>query len=73
LCGVLDDCDDSLEFFGCDFTSALVQVDIGLLADEVGVATADTLDPGQGVHNFLFAIDVGVEETKNELEVRLLS
>jgi hypothetical protein len=50
-----------------------VQVDIGLLADQVGVAAPDTLDLGQGVHDLLLAIDVGVEETKNELEVRLLS
>ena len=50
-----------------------VQVDISLLADQVGVAASDTLDLGQGVHDLLFAIDVGVEETKDELEVRLLS
>jgi hypothetical protein len=78
LCRVLDDGDDSLEFFRGDFTSAvkvalvpslvrpkanvdpipLVQVDIGLFADQVGVAATDTLDPGQGVHDFLLAIDV---------------
>jgi hypothetical protein len=43
----------------------LVQVDIGLLADQVGVATADTLDLGQGVHDLLFTIDVGVQKTQN--------
>lgn len=46
----------------------LVQVDIGFLADQVGVAATDTLDPGQGVHDLLFAIDVGVEKTKDELD-----
>lgn len=51
----------------------LGQVDIGLLADQVGVTTADTLDTGQGVHNLLLAIDVGVKQTQNELEVRLLA
>lgn len=51
----------------------LVQVDIGLLADQVGVTTTDTLDLGQGVHDLFLSIDVGVEETENELEVRLLT
>ena len=51
----------------------LVEVNIGLLADQVGVTTTNTLDLGQGVHDFLFAIDVGVEQTDNVLEVRLLA
>lgn len=60
---------------GVDRTSklsrALVQVDIGLLADEVGVAATDTLDLGEGVDNLLLAVNVGVEQTQDELEVRL--
>lgn len=28
LCGVLDDCDDSLEFFGCKFTGAVSPLSI---------------------------------------------
>lgn len=50
-----------------------VQVYIGLFADQVGVTASDTLDLGEGVHDLLLAIDVGVEQTKNELEVGLLS
>ena len=46
----------------------LIEVDIGLLAHQVGVTTADTLDAGQGVHNLLLAIDVGVEKTENVLD-----
>lgn len=46
----------------------LVQVDIGLLADQVGVSATDTLDLGQCVHDLLLAIDVGVEETQDELD-----
>ena len=46
----------------------LVQINIGLLADQVGVTTTDTLDSGQGVHDLLLSIDVGVEETENELD-----
>ena len=70
---VLDDGDNSLQLFGGELTSALVQVNIGLLADQVGVTTTDTLDLGQGVHDLLLAIDVGVQKTQDELEVRLLS
>ena len=47
----------------------LVEVNIGLLADTVGVSSAHALDSGQGVHDLLLAIDVGVEQTQDELEV----
>lgn len=43
----------------------LVQIDIGLLADQVGVSATDTLDLGQGIHNLLLAIDVGVQKTQD--------
>ena len=36
----------------------LVQIHVRLLADQVAVAAAHTLDFGQGVHDFLFAIDL---------------
>ena len=51
----------------------LVQIHIGFFANQIGVTASDTFDLGEGVHDFLLAINVGVEETKNELEVRLLS
>jgi hypothetical protein len=66
--GVLDDCDQSLEFFGGEVTGALGKIDIGLLADQVGVSATDTLNLGQGVHDLLLAIDVGVQQTNNVLE-----
>lgn len=50
----------------------LGQVDIGLLANQVGISPTDTLDSGQGVHNLLLAIDVGIEETQDELNCILL-
>lgn len=61
--------------FSINLTASVpfVQVDISLLADQIGVATSDTLDLGQRIHDLLFAIDVGVEKTEDELEVRLLS
>jgi hypothetical protein len=51
----------------------LGEVDIGLLADEVGVTATDTLDLGQRVHDLLLAVNIGVEQTQDELEVRLLA
>jgi hypothetical protein len=39
----------------------LVQINIGLFADQVGVTTSDALDTGQSIHNLLFAIDVGIQ------------
>ena len=51
----------------------LVQVNIGLFANQVRVAASNTLDFRESVHDLLLAIDVGVEETEDELEVRLLS
>ena len=50
----------------------LIQVHIGFLANQVGVTASNALDLGEGVHDLLLAIDIGVEETENELEVRLL-
>ena len=49
----------------------LIQVHIGFFANQVGVTASNALDLGEGVHDLLLAIDVGVEETKDELEVRL--
>lgn len=55
-----------------ELSGALAQVDICLLADEVGVTATDTLDLGEGVDDLLLAVDVGVEQTQDELKVRLL-
>lgn len=70
---VLDDGDDALKLFGGKVTGALGEIDIGLLADQVGVTATDTSDLGQGVHDLLLAIDVRVQQTDDVLEVRLLS
>ena len=51
----------------------LVEIDIGFFADKIGVSASDTLYLGESVHDFLLAVDIGIEETKDELEVRLLS
>jgi hypothetical protein len=51
----------------------LGKIDVGLLADQVRVSATDTLDLGHGIHDLLLAIDVGVQQSKDELEVALLS
>ena len=56
---------------GVEGNKPLVEIDIGLLADQVGVSATDTLDLGQGEHDLLLSVDIGVEETDNELKVRL--
>ena len=50
-------------------TSALVHVNVGLFADDVGETATDTLNRGHGVHNLLLAINVGTEDTQNVLEI----
>jgi len=70
---VLDDSDDTLKLFGGKFTSALVQVDISLLADQVGITPSNTLDLGQGIHDLLLTVHIVVEETQDKLEVRFLT
>jgi hypothetical protein len=47
--------------------SPLVQVDIGLLADQVRVTTTNTLDLGKGEHDLSTTLDVGVQQTQNVL------
>lgn len=46
-----------------------VHIDVGLLAHDVGEATANTLDGGERKHNLLLTIDIRVENTKNMLEI----
>ena len=36
----------------------LIEINVGLFADQVAVSATDTLDLGQGVHHFLLAIDL---------------
>lgn len=68
---VLDDGNETLKLLRGELTGALVQVDIGLLAHQVGVATTDTLDLGQGVDDLLLSVNVCVEQTQNVVEVAL--
>ena len=69
LARVLHNSDDLFDLFFAQLTSPPVQINIGLLEDKVGVTTTNTLDGGQGEHDASLSINVGVENTKNVLEV----
>ncbi len=43
--------------------SPLVEVNVRLLADDVGEPSADTLDLGEGVHHLVLAVHIGVKQT----------
>merc|ERR1719365_176768 len=70
LARVLHDGDDLLGLLLRELTGALAEGNVGLLQDDVGITSTDTLDGGQRKHNIGFSLNVGVENTKNMLEVR---
>lgn len=63
LTWVLHDGDNSLQLFLGQLTGTLVQVNVGLLTDQVRVSSTDTSNLGQGVHDLDSTIDVGVQQT----------
>jgi len=46
-----------------------VHVNIGLLAANVGITAANTLDGSHGKHDLLLSINVGVQHTQNVLKI----
>lgn len=50
------------------FSGPLVQINVGLLEDNVGVSAANSLDGGHGDAHLAFAFDVCVHKTQNVLE-----
>ena len=64
---------DSLELLLSQLTSALVQIDLSLLADKVGKSSANTANLAQGVHDLTSATDVGVQNTQQTLEISILN
>jgi hypothetical protein len=49
----------------------LAEVDIGLLADKVGVTPTNTLNLREGVHDFTLAVHVRVQQTQDVLELNV--
>lgn len=66
---VLHDGDDTLKLIRVEVTGALLQVNVRLLADNVGVSSTNTTNLGQRIHDLTLSIDVGVEQTQNVLEL----
>ena len=54
------------------FKIPLGGVNLSLAADEGGVTATATTDGGQGEDDLLTTVDVGVENTQDVLETRLL-
>ena len=69
LAGVLDDSDDLFDFIGGQFTSALVDIDFGLFANEIGETTSDTGNFCESVNDVTLALHVGIENTQNVLKL----
>mmetsp|Transcript_20181 Transcript_20181/g.59905 ORF Transcript_20181/g.59905 Transcript_20181/m.59905 type:complete len:215 (-) Transcript_20181:20-664(-) len=59
----------ALKLLSRALASALVHVNLSLLAADVGKSAANTLDGREGVHDFLLAVHVGVQQTQNVLEL----
>ena len=51
----------------------LADIDLSLLAHSGGETATNTLNRGKGVDDLLLAINVGVEDTKNVLELSLVN
>jgi len=66
---VLDDSDNTFDLIVGQLTSTLGDVDFGLLAEHDGETTTHTLDGGQSDPHLAATINVGVENTKNVLEI----
>lgn len=49
-----------------------IQVHVCLFADKIRVPPTDTLDGSEGVHDLPLPLDIGVEETQDVLESRLV-
>ncbi|EZA49600.1 hypothetical protein X777_12145 [Ooceraea biroi] len=50
-------------------SSSLVQVDISLLQDDIGVTPTNTFDRSHGKHDFSITIDIRAHDTKNVLKL----
>lgn len=72
LARVLDDSDDLLDLVGRQLSGSLVDVHLGLLADQVGEPAPQTLDLGQAEDDISLTLDVRVEDTEDMLEFSTL-
>merc|ERR1740139_1924532 len=69
LAGVGDNHHERLELRGGNLTGPLVDVDFGLLASKDGETATNTSDGSHSERELLLAINIGVDNTQNVLEV----
>lgn len=69
LKGIGHDGDESLDFVLGQLARPLPHVDVGLLANKISVPPANALDGREGVHDLSSTIQVGVQHSKNVLEL----
>ena len=60
---------DGLNFIISDLASSLINVDLGDLEDQESKSSTDTSDLSETEGHLLFTVQVGVQDTKNVLEV----
>ena len=68
LARVLDNGHELLNLVSCEFTGALVHVDLSLLADEVGESASKALDLGEAEDDITLTLNVSVENTQDVLK-----
>lgn len=72
LTRILNDSDKLFNLIGGKFTSALVDIDFRLFANQVGKASADTGNFGHTKDDIALSLYVGIENTQNVLKFRSL-
>jgi len=69
LARVLNDGHELLNLIGSHLSRALVHINLRLLAYEVSKTASDSLDLGQAEDNITLPLNIGVQDTKNMLEL----
>ena len=81
--GILHDVDNAFKFGLVEFTSTknywnlweslvpLVHINFSLAANNTSITTTAALDGGEGKHDLLATINIGVEQTQNVLKATL--
>jgi hypothetical protein len=69
LTGVLDDGDELFDLIGGQFTSAFVDINFCLFADEVGETASKTLNFSEAEDDISLALNVSVEDTQDVLKL----
>jgi len=69
LTGVLDNCYKLFNFISSKFSGTFVDINFGLLANDVSETTSETLNFCKSENNVSLALNVSVEDTQDVLEL----